>query len=307
MIRKNKLDAYVERCMFKENRKPITADVFLTDFCNEKCKYCRYSNTSGNYINFNTFVKYANRLLELGVRGIILTGGGEPTINKDFDKIVDWLQNNNIPYGINTNFKKYIECNPNYLKISIDTGDRHEYKRLRGVDSLEDVLSNISRFCEYKGSHKLNTSIGVQCVVTTEHNIVSFYEKVKNLNVDYIYFRPLEIVEGEVVNRNQLIDWLNNNNIDDKRINISYKFDMMDYKPLKCFANFCNICVDTYGNVPYCCHLPHQIVGNIMDDDILVKKSLFLNDMSQCEHPCRLSDANKYMETINIEKDICFI
>lgn len=297
----------MERCMFENNRKPITADVFLTDYCNEKCVYCRYNNDTGHYMSFDDFVLYANRLLDLGVMGIILTGGGEPTINKDFDKIVKWLESNDVPYGINTNFKQYKEFNPNYLKVSIDTGDSDEYKKMRGVDALEKVISNVNRFCEYKKKNELSTTIGVQCIATTEHNIVSFYNKVKDMSVDYIYFRPMELIKGDAHDKSTLVSWLNKNGINDDRINISYKFDLMDYKPKKCFANFCNICINSKGYVLYCCHLHTNIVGHIMDDDILLKKANFVNDMSKCEHPCRLSDANYYMENINIEKDIFFV
>ena len=73
--------------------KPITADIFLTNFCNNKCPYCTYgrweliSNEKKKYITFEEFEKYGNRLLELGVKGFVLSGGGEPTINPDFDKI----------------------------------------------------------------------------------------------------------------------------------------------------------------------------------------------------------------------------
>mgnify|MGYP003293632252 CR=1 FL=1 len=34
-----------------------------------------------------------------------------------------WLEENNIPYGINTNFNIFKYCNPNYLKISLDGYD----------------------------------------------------------------------------------------------------------------------------------------------------------------------------------------
>lgn len=44
MIRGNKLSNFIERVT--ETQKPITADIFLTDLCNNKCKYCRYTHSS---------------------------------------------------------------------------------------------------------------------------------------------------------------------------------------------------------------------------------------------------------------------
>ena len=90
MIRDSKLQGYIERV--NGVKKPITADIFLTDYCNEKCAYCRYAHKTGKYMKFEDFVKYSERLIELGVQSFILTGGGEPTINPDFNKITDYLE-----------------------------------------------------------------------------------------------------------------------------------------------------------------------------------------------------------------------
>ena len=128
MIRESKLQGYIER--INGVKRPITADIFLTDYCNEKCAYCRYAHKTGKYMKFEDFVKYSERLIELGVQSFILTGGGEPTINPDFKKITDYLEGKGIPYGINTNMQVLRKCNPVFMKISIDTGDSERYKAL---------------------------------------------------------------------------------------------------------------------------------------------------------------------------------
>lgn len=303
MIRQNKLSGYVER--LSGDFRPITADIFLTDYCNAKCGYCRYNHETGKYINFNDFQKYTNRLLELGVRGIILTGGGEPTINPDFDKITSWLNDNHIPYGINSNLIRGIECNPVFLKVSIDAGTNERYKALRGVDRLEVVLKNLNDFICYKNSNKLKTRIGVQCVAINSDDLLSFYSAVKDYDVDYIYIRPLEQVGGHNVSEIDVRQWLKE--IDDNRLTISFKFGLRDYHPSSCLANWSIITVNCDGNVPYCCHFPNNIVGNIMDDDILQKKNAFGVDMRKCETPCRLSGANYYLEMNELENDIMFV
>lgn len=303
MIRQNKLSGFVER--LSGDFRPITADIFLTDFCNAKCCYCRYNHETGKYIKFDDFKKYVDRLISIGVKGIILTGGGEPTINPDFKKIVTWLEENNIPYGINTNLIKEIECNPIFLKVSVDSGDKDRYKATRGVDKLDDVLNNLRKFIAYKHENLYKTRIGVQCVAISKNDVLSFYNVVKDIDVDYIYFRPLEQVGGSHVTNIDVEQWLCG--IDDDRINISFKFGLKDYKPQKCHANWSVITVNCDGNVPYCCHFPNNIVGNILDDDILQKKNQYCIDMAFCETPCRLSGANYYLEMTNIEPDAVFV
>ena len=303
MISRNKLEGFVERV--NGDYRPITADIFLTDYCNAKCGYCRYNHETGKYIKFADFKQYVERLLELGVKGIILTGGGEPTINPDFNKIISYLEEYNIPYGINTNLIKYVECKPVFIKISIDAGKSIRYKAIRGVDKLEVVLENVNKFIEYKKSHNLKTKVGVQCVASNKDDVLSFYNAVKNLDVNYIYIRPLEQVGGDNITEIDVKQWLNG--INDSRINISFKFELKDYHPFKCYANWSVITVNYDGNVPYCCHMPNIIVGHIMDDDILQKKMAQHIDMGKCENPCRLSGANYYLEMVNKEDDSFFI
>ena len=74
-------------------KKPITADIFLTNYCNNRCPYCTYGrwelDTGARAMRYEDFITYAKRLAAMGVQGFILTGGGEPTINPDFEKIAD--------------------------------------------------------------------------------------------------------------------------------------------------------------------------------------------------------------------------
>ena len=303
MIRQNKLSGFVER--LSGDFRPITADIFLTDFCNAKCCYCRYNHETGKYIKFDDFKKYVDRLISIGVKGIILTGGGEPTINPDFKKIVTWLEENNIPYGINTNLIKEIECNPIFLKVSVDSGDKDRYKATRGVDKLDDVLSNLRKFIAFKHKNFYKTRIGVQCVAINKDDVLSFYNAVRQLDVDYIYVRPLEQIGGHNISEIDVKQWFKH--INDKRLTISFKFGLRDYHPKSCLANWSIITINCDGNVPYCCHFPNDIVGNIMDDDILLKKSSYYVDMRKCETPCRLSGANYYLDMTELENDVMFV
>ena len=121
MITGNKLERFLERC--EEGRKPITAEVFLSDRCNLKCQYCRYVHTSGKDMDYRDFVVYAARLVQMGVKGIILTGGGEPTVNPHFGRICQWLDRNKVPYGVNTNGVMPVFCDARFIKVSLDTGN----------------------------------------------------------------------------------------------------------------------------------------------------------------------------------------
>lgn len=295
----------MERC--EKKNLPITAEMFLTDYCNLSCGYCRYTNNSGKYMHFNDFVAYATRLVQMGVRGIILTGGGEPTLNPEFDKITGWLERNGISYGINTNLCQQLFCKANFIKVSIDTGDSDRYAKLRGKDKLQDVLNNLRNLIECKKRGSFNMKIGVQCVAANrESDIISFYDVVKGFDVDYIYIRPVESTgNAKGLSKDAILELLPVS--EDKRIVISYKFDLLEYVAPWCLANWSVITVDVDGYVPYCCHRPNDIVGHVLDLNIMENKIHFHVDVRKCEKPCRLSGANKYLDGLRMERDIDFV
>ena len=304
--------------VFNDNR-PITADIFLNNYCNNNCPYCTYRrwelDPGSRYMSYDDFVRYADRLIELGVLGFILTGGGEPTISKDFDKIVEWLDNNDIHYGINTNFNIYKQFNPDYLKVSLDAWDDDSYIDNRGVDKYEDVLLNIREFAHYKSD---KTKLGIQMLAKSVQAVYKFYEANKHLPVDYISIRPMESTCGSYY-KNLLDDQedLKPENIItaieqlaslDSRVVLNYKWKLLDTQQDRCTAQWAQIAINELGEVMYCCHKPYEIVGHILDDDTLQKKAEAYTNMQMCDIPCRMTGPNLEVHNLLKEQtDICFI
>jgi MoaA/NifB/PqqE/SkfB family radical SAM enzyme len=248
-----------------------------------------------------------------GVKGIILTGGGEPTLNPDFNKITEYLEKNEIDYGINTNFCEYRYFRPNYLKVSLDGYDRESYIKKRGVDRYDDVIANIKKYVENKDKSK--TNLGVQMVVTDINDIEPFYNSVKDIDLDYIVYRPVESTNRCYYSDTDLktfvpifIKYLNSFKRKDERIVVNSKWGQLDQRFRTCVANWAQIALDECGNVIYCCHKPYEIVGHIMDDDIMEKREAFKTNMCTCDIPCRLTASNMLVEYAEQRtKDDCFI
>jgi MoaA/NifB/PqqE/SkfB family radical SAM enzyme len=300
-----------------KTKRPVTADIFLTNFCNNKCPYCTYHRWSldpgARYMTFGEFVRYAERLISFGVKGIILTGGGEPTINPDFDKITKWLEDKGIRYGINTNFNVFKDFNPTYLKVSLDGYDECSYKCKRGVHAYSRVIENIKKYRE-NDAHR-DTSFGVQIVVSELQEIERFYDGVKGLDVDYIVYRPIESTNRCAYTDSDIqttvpifMKHIQALSRQDKRVVMNAKWTQLDVFPTVCSANWAQITLDERGNVIYCCHKPYEVVGHIMDDDILEKKARFRTDISKCDVPCRLTSSNLLQEYMQKPmKDDCFV
>lgn len=310
-ITNTKLYHYIDRF---QDEKPITADVFITNYCNLQCPVCTYGrwelDSKKKYMELEDFKRNASRLIELGVKGIILTGGGEPTIHPQFEDIARWLEKNNIHYGINTNGSVFRECKPDYIKISLDGHDRKSYKKLKGTDKYEEIISNIKKYSEWKNRNAPNTTIGIQKIVSEESEILKFYERHKSLDFDYMVFRPIESTNGCYYNeKGGIIDRCLKiiESIDDERVVANYKWGKTKKRFVSCLSNWAQIAVDENGKVIYCCHKPYEVVGDLHDEDILEKKKRYKTNMNMCDVPCRLTAPNEAMEIMKNEKNVEFI
>lgn len=301
------------------NHAPITADIFLTNYCNNKCPYCTYGRwelDAGAYaMKYEEFVTYADRLRSLGVEGMILTGGGEPTLNPDFDKITEYLEENGISYGINTNFNNIRFFAPNYLKVSLDGYDEESYKAKRGVQKYAQVRENIKTYAEWKKKHSPSTILGIQTVATNVDDVKKFYEANRDLDVDYIVIRPIESTGGNYYRSSgkqsealSIIEAVKAIHLTDERVSLNFKWNLLDEREDSCLAQWAQIALNERGEVMYCCHKPYEIVGHVMDDDILEKKAAFMTDMSMCDVPCRMTAPNMLIGQMgNYTRDDCFI
>lgn len=301
------------------DRRPITADIFLTNYCNNKCPYCTYRrwdlSAEKYYMRYEDFVRYAERMVKLGVKGFILTGGGEPTINPDIMDITAWLEDKKLNYGINTNFNDLIYVKPDYLKVSLDGWSEESYEEKRGVRSYEKVRDNIARYASWKKTNSPWTSLGIQIVVKNYSEVTKFYEANRDLPVDYIVFRPVESTGGmfymhEYASQDIHMTVRNVQDLQekDKRVILNFKWNLLDVQEETCTAQWAQIAVNEHGEVMYCCHKPYQIVGHILDEDILERKSVFFTDMDGCDIPCRMTAPNQFMAQVEMKrKDVCFI
>lgn len=301
----NKMLAYMDRILDEKMQKPITADIFLTNYCNNKCPYCTYRrwelDEDAYSMKYEDFVRYAEQLVfHMGVKGIILTGGGEPTICKDFDLITKWLEDREIQYGVNTNFNNLKYIKPAYLKVSLDGWDEDSYEKCRGVRKYEQVRENIKKYAEWKIKESQQTRLGIQRVVQDKGDIFNFYEANKDLPADYISFRPVESTGGQykyegmqdIINDIKALAKI------DSRVVLNFKWSMMEEVQYTCTAQWAQMAVNERGQVMYCCHKPYEIIGHVLDSNILSKKKFAYTDMSMCDVPCRMTAPNTVVQEV---------
>jgi len=130
-------------------------------------------------------------LEEGGTKGIVIEGGGEPCLHKDFDRVVKTAKNSGLAVGLITNgtislSSEILSCFE-WIRVSLDASTKKEYLSLKNVDLFEDVLENITEYAKH-----CNT-VGVGYVVTNNNieELESLVLQLRENGVSYIQLRPV--------------------------------------------------------------------------------------------------------------------
>ena len=128
--------------------------ISLTEKCNLRCTYCMPSNgvphmPASHLMSAEEIFQISSHFVSRGVDKIRLTGG-EPTVRKDFDQIIESLSSLKIKLALTTNgltIHRHIDnlkmANINVINISIDTLDRDKFKKITLRDRFIQLQKNI--------------------------------------------------------------------------------------------------------------------------------------------------------------------
>lgn len=92
--------------------KPVVSHIMLTDTCQHTCAFCSVATRDGNSLTPIQITGYVRTLKRLGLKAVILSGGGNPILYKspggfipkwDFNDVVDFLHKEGLEIGVITN------------------------------------------------------------------------------------------------------------------------------------------------------------------------------------------------------------
>ena len=172
--------------------------------CNLRCTHCGYMN-KGYKDTKHEDVLYA--IKHLKGRGLLSpsvtfdVGGGEPSMHRGLDPIIEYVLENGHRIHINSNGTHFVDLyakgiNQGLLSLTLtpDAGSPEVYAKIKGVDYCDTVWKNIARYVE-----ATNGNIRVKVIV--EAGNVEDMEaiaqqlaktKVGNFNVDFDLNIPVE-------------------------------------------------------------------------------------------------------------------
>ena len=183
---------------------PITFELDMTNFCNHNCSWCFgfYTQNDKSSLNLQEAKDIVSQIKELGGRGLIFTGGGEPLCNPATIKAVEYAKRLGLDIGFITNgmliddgiAEKLVE-NCTWIRISLDAASPKMFKITHGMDgrAFDKVIENISLLGTKKRETNAMCTIGIGYLTAqeTKKEIYKFAELCRSIKVDYAQFRPL--------------------------------------------------------------------------------------------------------------------
>jgi len=178
---------------------PITMELDMTNRCTDNCPCCaggRYKSTAS--LETDAARRVIDEAVELGVRGLIFTGGGEPLCHTSAPATMRYAVDAGLGVGLITNG---VLLNPElygdlfratWIRVSLDAATAGLYAKTHGTKNFERVITNIRVLAEAKRERGAETTIGVGFLVGA--HTINEMEKCASLcamlGVDYLQFRP---------------------------------------------------------------------------------------------------------------------
>lgn len=332
----NKIFAHSE--YNSDEYSPITAEIHLTNKCNNACYYCgqKDNHNSSELENLSDAFELCKKLC---VKGIYFSGGGEPTLYSDYDIFTYIQQYKSLDYGLITNavvlsdqWLHALVHNFTCVRVSIDASDAETYKKIRGTDNFNKVVENIKHLIDIKKKNKSNITIGLQIVVN-EYNYTKLFAICYDLqemfsDIDYISVRPIEsnIKESPYTDEQLIEIEYDLKDLDQEffKVKIHDKWNQFftgkkEFGFTSCYASQYMMTITADGNIYPCCHVTCDYayqIGNInftidnikamyKDYDKMMTNRGFNPDI--CPFGCRGSSINCAIENIKNMKHVNFI
>jgi len=177
---------------------PVSVEIDPVSFCNHHCAWC----VDPLHMEYSLEKEFVFRLLDelkqIGVKGIVFKGGGEPTLHKDFDRLIEKAHSMGFEVGIVTNGSRLWELsapivkNCNYVRVSIDGSTAESHKKVHGSSDFEKIIYGVKELLALrKKNRQRHPIIGLSYAMDySSRELVGEAIKLGDtLGADYVLFR----------------------------------------------------------------------------------------------------------------------
>lgn len=308
------------------NPFPITVEIDPSGQCNSRCPRCVGGEHAG-MLSIDTVDRVLHELAANGSRGVIFTGGGEPTLHPCLAQMLEVAYSAGLSVGLITNglalsdtIVTSVARYCTWCRVSLDAGTAEDYRTAHGgtPEEFAAVCDNIARLSGIDNRH---ATIGVGVLVDTPMipSVVPSAVIAKNAGADYVQYRPYYY--GMYGDTSDGIDmtayraaYLAASELSTLGFHVvesSGKFAKLEAGELGRTYSYCwgqQFCavISSTGDVPLCCLLRGQqkfILGNVNDQSFAdiwngPRRMHILAelDVTKCPPLCRCDGMNDLLQ-----------
>lgn len=211
---------------------PIECNLDPFAECNLNCYFCvtqRYLRTNREEVGeMRTLpAEYLFRLVDFladwGVRGLCISGGGEPTLHPDLPALIRYAHGK-MDIAVVTNavsmtselIDALLLCR--WVALSVDSADSVSYLEIKGRDRFLRVIDNISRLVARREITDSSVDLCFKMVLLPEnmHSIYKACKLAKDLGVQDFHVRPVDFERTDIIGNQKL--WFDKERVE-------YEFD----------------------------------------------------------------------------------
>ena len=189
----------------------IVAELDLTNRCNNNCPKCIGNRENGEELSLFQIKNIVESLREIEVRGVILSGGGDPLVSPHFVLAIELLRKAGIKIGVNSNGlaldKTKSVCiadSCEFFRVSLDAACHEMYTITHGMSAsiFDKVVENCKRFVKIRQALESRTSFGIGYLtcVDTILDMEKFVILTRDIGADFAQFRPFQDDTEDVSN-----------------------------------------------------------------------------------------------------------
>jgi len=211
---------------------PVECNLDPFDGCNLRCYFCigqRYIGKSPKKLPEDYVHKLIDFLAEWGVKGLCISGGGEPSLHPDIERIIEHAVDV-MDTALVTNMTKvvYASVGCKWVAMSVDSADKETYMKVKGVDRFNDVVWNIEQLS--RRNETSNLCFKFLVLPENQHQIYDACKLAKELGVQHFHARPVDFERGDIEGHRKL-------NIDTDKVKEQFeKCHELDDKNFKAFT-----------------------------------------------------------------------
>lgn len=301
---------------------PRFISIWLSEICNLDCTYCFFAESNHDperkFIDTKEILSWLREMRDFGAEALEFSGGGEPTVHKDFPEIFHAAADMGYALGLITHAcnkmpLEMLAAHAKYVRCGLDAATKETHAKIKRKEGrFDDAVNNIKALVKLRDSGiNKGFTVGIKVVVNSinAYEIPQIVSLARHLNVDYVQFKYEHSSDHPIddLKLSTYQDYLES----EAKVFLSYTKTKVlanlkhQRATTKCFMSPIHTVVNSRGEILQCCFMYERPIGSIREPIREVwggpkhREVIAKTTVAECDKvDCRWNFYNKRMEEI---------